>query len=133
MQEVDALEGVDIRLIDAHSFLWIINEDRPKDFRNWNPDEETEAVIERETEDYQEKKAEGSCESNKGTCKRDLLAVRKSGTVCGQERETVSGDASCDLAVTGRCRQYGQYGRTVSELSYADSCAGQLGGCQQIK
>ena len=59
MQEVDALEGVDIRLIDAHSFLWIINEDRPKDFRNWNPDEETEAVIERETEDYQEKKAEG--------------------------------------------------------------------------
>ena len=59
MQEVGALEGIDIRLIDAHSFLWIINEDRPKDFRNWNPDDETVAVIERETEDYQEKKAEG--------------------------------------------------------------------------
>lgn len=59
MQDIEALKGVDIRLIDAHSFLWVINENRPKDYRNWKPDEETETIIEKETEDYQERKAEG--------------------------------------------------------------------------
>lgn len=52
----DVIPDVVIRLIDAHSFLWIIRQDR---FREWNPDEETETVIERATEEYLEKKAAG--------------------------------------------------------------------------
>ena len=39
----DNMPDVDIRLIDAHSFLWVINE---KCFREWNPDTETKADIE---------------------------------------------------------------------------------------
>ena len=35
-------------LIDAHSFVWIIHEER---FRNWKPTKEQEAVIEKATED----------------------------------------------------------------------------------
>lgn len=54
MQEV--IPDVNIRLIDAHSFLWII---RQKSFRDWVPDEETSATIERDTENHLEKRAEG--------------------------------------------------------------------------
>ena len=54
MQEV--IPDVIIRLIDAHSFLWII---RQQSFRDWVPDEETAATIERDTENHLEKKAEG--------------------------------------------------------------------------
>lgn len=57
----DILPTVDIRLIDAHSFLWVINEDERKtDFLNWNPDEETIAQIECSTEEYINSKATGN-------------------------------------------------------------------------
>lgn len=39
----------DLRLIDAHSFVWIIQEDR---FINWNPDTEQSIQIEQMTEEY---------------------------------------------------------------------------------
>lgn len=54
------LQDVEIRLIDAHSFLWVISEDKRKtDYLNWNPDEETEAVIEQEIEDNLRRVVEG--------------------------------------------------------------------------
>lgn len=57
---VQMLPDVEIRLIDVHSFLWVIGEDgRPTDFLNWHPDEETEEYIENETEKWLEEKAEG--------------------------------------------------------------------------
>ena len=57
---IQMLPDVEIRLIDAHSFLWVIGEDgRPTDFLNWHPDEETEERIENETEKWLEEKAEG--------------------------------------------------------------------------
>ena len=52
----DVIPGVSIRPIDAHSFLWIIRQER---FRNWNPVAEAASAIERETEEYLERKAEG--------------------------------------------------------------------------
>lgn len=42
----------EIRLIDAHSFLWVIGEgDRPTDFLNWNPNDDTTKEIEVEAEE----------------------------------------------------------------------------------
>ena len=51
IQEImqDIIHDVDVRLIDAHSFLWIINE---KEFREWKPDKNISAEIEQETEKY---------------------------------------------------------------------------------
>lgn len=46
-----------LRLIDAHSFVWIINQKR---FREWTPTTEEEAIIEKQTEDYIQKKISGS-------------------------------------------------------------------------
>lgn len=91
MKDVAALEGVDIRLIDAHSFLWVINESRPKDFRNWRPDEETEALIERETEDFLEKKAEG----RGGKKSRLMSAYTRSAEVVKVTKERAKG--ICEL------------------------------------
>lgn len=57
----DILPDVDIRLIDAHSFLWVINESkRRNDFLNWDPDEDTLAQIENATEKYIDSKATGN-------------------------------------------------------------------------
>ena len=48
----------EIRLIDAHSFLWVIGEnDRPTDFLNWSPDVIAMKEIETEAEEHLE--AEG--------------------------------------------------------------------------
>ena len=48
----------EIRLIDAHSFLWVIGEnERPTDFLNWSPDDRTVKEIETEAEEHLE--AEG--------------------------------------------------------------------------
>lgn len=51
VQEImrDILPSIDVRLIDAHSFLWVINE---RVFREWEPDIDTAAKIETATEDY---------------------------------------------------------------------------------
>lgn len=57
MQNV--IPETEMRLIDAHSFLWVINEDRPKDFRQWIPNKDIEAIIEEETEDYLRNTVEG--------------------------------------------------------------------------
>ena len=47
MEEYLSVSGT-LRLIDAHSFIWIIQEDK---FINWNPDAEHVAEIEKDTED----------------------------------------------------------------------------------
>lgn len=59
----DILPQVDVRLIDAHSFLWVINESaRKTDFLNWDPDADTLAQIEEETEQYLNSKATGNAQ-----------------------------------------------------------------------
>lgn len=45
----DIIPNVDVRLIDAHSFLWVINE---KVFREWEPNDENVSDIETATESY---------------------------------------------------------------------------------
>ena len=57
----DIIPDVDIRLIDAHSFLWVINENkRETDFLNWDPDADTVHLIEKEAEKYLEANSTGS-------------------------------------------------------------------------
>ncbi len=53
----DIIPDVDVRLIDAHSFLWVINE---KVFREWKPDTETMAEIETAAENYLTARASGN-------------------------------------------------------------------------
>lgn len=54
------MPNVEIRLIDAHSFLWVIGEDgRPTDFLNWKPNKNTRGRIEVTTEKELEKRARG--------------------------------------------------------------------------
>lgn len=53
----DIILDVDVRLIDAHSFLWVINEER---FRKWEPDTETTAEIETAAENYLTARAAGN-------------------------------------------------------------------------
>ena len=48
MEDMLPMEGTP-RLIDAHSFVWVIQEDR---FADWNPDAEQSIQIEQTTEDY---------------------------------------------------------------------------------
>ena len=56
----DILPDVEIRLIDAHSFLWVINEGkRETDFLNWKPETDTLAQIEADTEKRMNAHAEG--------------------------------------------------------------------------
>ncbi len=50
-------EAADIRLIDAHSFVWIIHEDK---YISWDPDKETTARIEQIAECYNQRLVEGS-------------------------------------------------------------------------
>ncbi len=57
----DIIPDVEIRLIDAHTFLWVINEDaRATDFLNWNPDKPISVNIEDSTEKWLELKASGN-------------------------------------------------------------------------
>lgn len=63
----DVLPSVEIRLIDAHSFLWVINEDKRKsDFLNWKPDKDTLTQIEDATEKYIDSKATGNTQRKSG-------------------------------------------------------------------
>lgn len=61
MQEV--LTDTDVRLIDAHSFLWVINEYDPTNkeirFLNWDPDKDVTAEIENDTEAFLQDSANG--------------------------------------------------------------------------
>jgi len=57
----DILSSTEIRLIDAHSFLWVINENKRKtDFLNWEPDSKTLTQMEDATEEYLGLKAIGN-------------------------------------------------------------------------
>ncbi len=54
------MPDVEIRLIDAYSFLWVIGEDaRPTDFLNWKPGKNTRGKIERTTEKAIAERAQG--------------------------------------------------------------------------
>ena len=74
MQEI--LHGIDVRLIDAHSFLWVINESKRKtDFLNWNPDDELLKQIEADSEQYIESKATGNNQRRETTASYFVRSV----------------------------------------------------------
>lgn len=56
MEDILPLRGTP-RLIDAHSFVWVIQEDR---FIDWNPDSGQSVQIELETEEYMQSVISGS-------------------------------------------------------------------------
>lgn len=89
MQEV--ISDVNIRLIDAHSFLWII---RQKSFRDWVPDEETAVNIEQDIENQLEKRAEG----HDGRKSRLMASYIRNAEVARLTKERANG--ICEL-----CRQ----------------------------
>ena len=54
------MPDIEIRLIDAHSFLWVIGEgDRPTDFINWKPNKDIRGRIEVATEREIARRAKG--------------------------------------------------------------------------
>ena len=54
------MPDIEIRLIDAHSFLWVIGEDtRPTDFLNWKPNKHILGKIEGATEKAVAERAKG--------------------------------------------------------------------------
>ena len=93
MKEV--MPGIDIRLIDAHSFLWIINENRKDDFRNWKPSQEYETILEQETEDYLQRTIEGH-------------GIRKNRTSSVYSRSAEVGKATKERA-KGICELCGEF------------------------
>ena len=59
----DILPDVDVRLIDAYSFLWVINENKRKtDFLKWSPDTGIVTQIEDATEKYIDSKVTGNAQ-----------------------------------------------------------------------
>ena len=89
------MPGIDIRLIDAHSFLWIINENRKDDFRNWKPSQEYETILEQETEDYLQRTIEGH-------------GIRKNRTSSVYSRSAEVGKATKERA-KGICELCGEF------------------------
>lgn len=83
IEETLNIKGI-LRLIDAHSFVWIIQQDR---FINWKPDREQSVQIEQSIEEYLQKDVSGT-----GGRKKILVdAFKRSAEVVRETRNRANG------------------------------------------
>ena len=86
------MPDVEIRLIDAHSFLWVIGEDaRPTDFLNWKPGKNTHGKIEKTTEKAIAERAQGKG----GRTSRTTISYNRSAEVVRITKSRANG--KCEL------------------------------------
>lgn len=83
IEETIPIKGI-LRLIDAHSFVWIIQQDR---FINWQPDREQSIQIEQSIEEYLQKDVSGTG----GRKKVILETFNRSSEVVRETRKRANG------------------------------------------